>query len=234
MRRLAITGVVLGAGLVLTGCGLGDFVDAADRQKSVQDYTVKEKIAELRVESGSGDISVTETDRADVRVVETVSWNGGDKPKTRRETSGGLLTLGYTCPTKVGLTVCSVDYKVEVPRGVTVTVAAGAGDITLRGLSGELSAETEAGDIQAIGLSSKNGHTKSGSGDVELKYASEPDALRVEVGAGNAVVRLPRNSYAVETRAPAGTERVEVVNDPSSPRKVSVTADAGDASVLAS
>lgn len=234
MRKLAITSVVLGAGLVLTGCGLGDLVDTAGNKESVEDYTVKEKITELRVKSESGDISITETDRADVQVVETVSWNGDNKPETRHETSGGLLTLDYSCPARIGFTVCSVDYKVEVPRGVTVMVNAGSGDVTLRELSGELSVETGAGDIQAVGLSSKNGRTKSGSGDVELKYASAPDALEIEVGAGNAVVRLPRDSYAVDAKIPAGDKRIEVVNDPSSPRKVSITTGAGDASVLAS
>lgn len=230
MNKAVIAALALGCGLVLTGCGLGDI--ASPQREEVSDYTVTEKIVRLRVDSGSGDIVVNGSDRTDVRVIETLHWRGGNKPTAEHRVEGDLLLLDYTCKRSIGPRFCSVDYKIEVPAGVVVTVGTGSGEITLRDLSGDVRATAGSGTIDAAGLSGGNGLAKTGSGDVELRYTSAPREVRIETGSGDATVRLPQDTYAVDIETGVGDEKVEVDVDPSAKNRVIVQTGSGDAFVL--
>ncbi|MEU3162835.1 DUF4097 family beta strand repeat-containing protein [Streptosporangium sp. NPDC006930] len=221
-KNMVVAGAILGSVFVLSGCGALDF---RDRQQEVVSYDVTGELKALDVATGSGDIVVTESDREAVRVTETIHWRG-DKPTLRHPVDSGTLTLRYECRRN-----CSVDYKVEIPRGLTAKLDTGSGTITMRGLTGEVNATSGSGEIEGGDLTSKRFVADTGSGDVEARFSATPEDVRIETGSGDIVAYLPKGGYDVTTDTGSGQETVEVVRDPSSPRKVTLRTGSGDASV---
>jgi len=234
-RAMAITGAAIAATAALGACRPGDLAAGPDGRRRNQeraDYTITAAVTALDVASATGDITVTEADRSGVRVVETLHWRGGAdaRPRTRREVKDGVLVLRYRCRGRARR--CSVDYRVEVPRGLAVKVSGGAGTIALRGLSGNVTASTGAGRITGEDLAAKRLVGESGAGDVEVRFGTVPDDVRIDVGAGNGVVHVPPGRYAVTTEAQVGERRVEVERDGSAPHRIVVRSGAGDVRVL--
>ncbi|WP_189234587.1 DUF4097 family beta strand repeat-containing protein [Planomonospora parontospora] len=225
-KNMLAAGALLGSALVLSGCGVG----LATQQTAVS-YDVTDEVLVLSVDAEAGDIVVNESGRSGISVTETLHWSN-DKPRTEHSVDGGTLTLKYTCPSGFSLGGCSVDYKVEVPKGLRIRVETGAGDITLRSLTGEVEAGSGAGDIEAGGLAGKTFTADTGAGDVEAEFTAAPDRVDVETGAGDATVRLPKGPYRVDLGSGAGDETIQVEQDPSATRTVKVRSGAGDAKVL--
>lgn len=225
-RNALVAGGLLGAVLMLSGCEFA--LDFRDRQQDVVSYDVTGKVTALDVTTGSGDIVITESDRPAVHVTETIHWRGGDRPATEHPVDGGTLTLRHRCE---GMS-CSVDYKVEIPRGLTAKLGTGSGTVTLRGLTGGVNVESGSGDIEAGNLGSKQFVAETGSGDIEARFAVIPEKVEVESGSGDVAAYVPKGSYDVTTETGSGDETVEVVKDPSSPRKVTLKTGSGDTQVL--
>ncbi|NUT42270.1 MAG: DUF4097 family beta strand repeat protein [Thermoactinospora sp.] len=225
MKKMAIAGALAAAAL-LTGCGV---VGGPTQQEEIS-YDVPDKVAKLVLDSESGDIVVNESDRAGIRVVETRHWNN-DKPNAQHKVNGDTLDVSYTCPDDF-VNNCSVDYRLEVPKGLELTLETGSGDLTLRTLSGVVRAKSGSGDISASGLVGKLFRAETGSGDVELKYASTPDEIKVETGSGNATVWVPQGPYDVQTKTGSGATEVAVTDEPGATRKISLETGSGDVKVL--
>ncbi|MER5321098.1 DUF4097 family beta strand repeat-containing protein [Streptosporangium roseum] len=228
-KKMMVAGALLGSALVLTGCR----IDFGNRNQEVVSYDVADKLTLLDVRGDSGDVEVNESDRSQVRVTETLHWGGekGNKegrPKTEHPVDGGTLTLRYACSN------CSVDYKIEIPKGLKVTVDVDSGDITLRSLTGEVDATTDSGAIDAGALGAKRFVANSGSGDIEAKFAAVPDRVEIETGSGGATVRLPKGGYNVTAETGSGDRTVKVTHDPSSSSVISARTGSGDVNVLPS
>ncbi|MFI7634382.1 DUF4097 family beta strand repeat-containing protein [Nonomuraea sp. NPDC049400] len=229
MKTIAIAGGLLASALLLTGCGLAS-IAGPDNQDTTT-YQVTDKVTKLQVKSGSGDTVVTETDGNAVRVTETLNWRSDDKPKTEHKVEGEALHLTYDCPSDWGS--CSVDYKIEIPKGLAVDLDAGSGNITLRSLTGRLDAHLGSGDLDATGLAGKQVVAEAGSGRIELKYASAPDSAELKSGSGDIVLTVPDGTYDVNTEMGSGDAKVSVKDDGSSPHKVSLTSGSGDVTMSA-
>ncbi|MER5422184.1 DUF4097 family beta strand repeat-containing protein [Streptosporangium roseum] len=229
-KNMIVAGALLGSVLVLSGCRV-DF-GLGDRQQEVASYDVADKLTVLDVRAGAGDIVVTESGRSGVRVTETLHWRGdkGDKPVTEHAVEGDTLVLRDKCPRGN----CSVDYRIEIPKGLTTKLDAGSGTLTLRALTGEVTADTGSGNIEASTLGAKRFVAETGSGDVEVKFAAVPDKVDVRTGSGDATVRLPQGAYDVTTETGSGSKTVQVTDDSSAPRSVLVRTGSGDAKVLRS
>ncbi|MFF5211869.1 DUF4097 family beta strand repeat-containing protein [Streptosporangium sp. NPDC000396] len=229
-KNMLVAGALVGSVLLLSGCQMD--VAFGEREQDVVSYGVSDKLTALDVHTGSGSIVVTGSDRSDTRVTETLHWNGDkkNKPKTEHKVDGGTLTLRQECPTGN----CSVDYKVEIPKGLTAKVDTGSGTITLRALTGEVNANTGSGDVEADALGGRQLVAETGSGDIEAKFAVAPDQVEIQTGSGDATVRLPQGPYDVTADSGTGGKTVKVTNDPSSPKKISVRTGSGQANVLAS
>ncbi|MEV5558639.1 DUF4097 family beta strand repeat-containing protein [Nonomuraea wenchangensis] len=229
MRTIAIAGGLLAGAALLTGCGL-DAV-AGPTNKDTVSYEVTDRVTELRLDGASGDAVITETDGTAVRVTETLRWRGDSKPKPEHKVEGGALALSYTCPSSLGS--CGVDYRIEVPKGLAVDLDSGSGDITLRGLSGNVRVHVGSGDVDAADLTGKNVVADSGSGNVELKYATAPVSAQLKAGSGDVTLFVPDGAYDVTTDVGSGDATVSVKKDRSSPNKISIRTGSGDISVSA-
>ncbi|WP_214108900.1 DUF4097 family beta strand repeat-containing protein [Acrocarpospora catenulata] len=221
-QGLALAGAVMGAGLVLSGCGMDlNF----GRSQAVQDYDVSDKVTALSVNTGAGDVVVNESDRTGIKVTETVHYRG-ERPEGGHRVDGETLMLEYDCGD------CSVDYHVEVPKGLRVKIDTGSGHITLRSLSGPLDLSAGSGDIEARGLGGRTALANTGSGDIELRYVSPPDQATLETGSGNGVLYVPKGAYNVELNTGSGDRTVQVTEDPAATRKIVIKTGSGDAKIL--
>ncbi|MEU1728077.1 DUF4097 family beta strand repeat-containing protein [Actinomadura sp. ATCC 39365] len=229
MKTIAVAGGLLAAALVLTGCRI-ESIGGATNQDTVS-YQVTDKVSKLQVRSDAGDTVITETDGTAVRVIETLRWRGDDKPKPQHKVEGQALLVTYDCPS--AWANCSVDYKIEVPRGLAVDLDSDSGDITLRALSGQLDARLDSGDLEGSGMTGKKVFVKADSGNIELKYATALDSAELEAGSGDVVLKVPTGSYDVKTDVDSGDASVSIKSDPSSPRKISLTAGSGNVTLSA-
>ncbi|MET7465902.1 DUF4097 family beta strand repeat-containing protein [Nonomuraea sp. NPDC005501] len=229
MKKIVIAGGLLASVALLTGCGLQSL--AGPTNQDTVDYQVTDKVARLQVKSGAGDVAVTEYDGAAVRVTETIQWRD-NRPKTEHKVEGDTLMLSYTCDNALkSWGDCDVNYKVEVPKGLAVTVKNGSGDITLRSLTGPMEVSTGSGDVDGTGLGVKSTIAEAGSGNIELKYVTAPDSLQADAGSGDIGLRIPDGSYAVTTKVGSGDENITVKDDDASPHKLTLQAGSGDITV---
>ncbi|GAA2854212.1 hypothetical protein GCM10010517_12240 [Streptosporangium fragile] len=224
-KNLLVAGALLSSVFALSGCQFG--LDFRDQNQDVVSYDVTDKVTALEVESGSGDIVINESDRSGIHVTETVHWRG-KRPATEHNVDGGRLTLRYACDDPS----CSVDYKVEVPRGLTAKLDTGSGTITLRGLSGKVDAVSGSGDVDAGDLRARRFVADTGSGEIEARFRGTPDHVEIESGSGDATAYLPKGSYDVTAETGSGDRTIEVTDDPSAPRKVTVKTGSGNVGVL--
>ncbi|MEU7893389.1 DUF4097 family beta strand repeat-containing protein [Nonomuraea sp. NPDC049152] len=213
--------------VVLTGCGVVGFGGATE--KKTESYEVTDKVVGLRVKGEAGDVVVNESDRAGIKVTENLNWRD-TRPEPSHEVKGDVLELSYDC--KRTFDNCWIDYTIEVPKGVKVKVDTGAGDITLRSLTGEIEATTGAGDIGASGLMGKRLFAETGAGELDLKFGSAPDSVELETGAGDATLHLPQGPYNVTTDTGVGSAEVKVTDDAGAPRKIVVSSGVGDVKIL--
>ncbi|MEV0197958.1 DUF4097 family beta strand repeat-containing protein [Nonomuraea sp. NPDC050691] len=229
MKTIVIAGGLLASAALLTGCGLQSL--AGPTNQDTVDYQVTDKVARLQVKSGAGDVAITEYDGSAVRVTETLQWRES-KPKTTHKVEGDTLMLTYTCDDgRSSWRSCHVNYKVEVPKSLAVTVKNGSGDITLRSLTGATEVSTGSGDVDGTGLAAKSTIAEAGSGGIELKYVTAPDSVQVDAGSGDIGLRVPDGSYAVTVKTGSGDEAISVKDDDASPHKLTLEAGSGDITV---
>ncbi|WP_432871270.1 DUF4097 family beta strand repeat-containing protein [Microbispora rosea] len=220
-KTMAVAGAVLGMSLVATAC---DVRIGFGGQEAVESYDVTDKVTVLDARTGSGDVVVNESDRSGVHVTETLHWRG-DKPANGHSVDGDTLTLAYKCDN------CSVDYEVEVPRGLTMKIDSGSGDITLRDLTGQVNASTGSGDVDARGLAATQVNTRTGSGDITLRFSAVPADVQAVTGSGDSRLWLPNGAYDVNASTGTGNRKIEVLDDDSAPHLITVRTGSGDAEV---
>lgn len=231
-RAVAGTGAIIAAVLLLGGCGAGDLLGPQHEEKV--DYSVTEAVRTIELDTGSGDITVIESERSGIAVTETLRWRGGDdgKPRTSHRVNGERLSLTHECPSGGLVQSCDVDYRVEIPRGIGIKAETGSGNIVLRDLTGDIEVSTGSGDIEGKGLSGKRLIGDIGSGDIEVRFRTAPDEIDVKTGSGDSVIWVPARAYNVTVDTGAGDAQVEVERDRSAPHKIVLRTGSGDAKVL--
>ncbi|MEV0146689.1 MULTISPECIES: DUF4097 family beta strand repeat-containing protein [unclassified Nonomuraea] len=227
MKAIVLAGGLVTTAMVLTGCGLQNITKATDQ--AILSYEVKEKVARLVLVGGAGEVVISAADGGVVKVAETLRWTSA-KPTTEHKVEGDALAMRYDCPK--AMDNCSVDYTIEVPKGMAVDVATGSGDIRLQALGGPVKAKVGSGDLEGTGLTGTEIKVEAGSGDTTLKYATTPDSVDLVVGSGNTKIELPGGPYNVDAKARSGDATVSVKTDLNSPHKVVARAGSGDVSVL--
>ncbi|MFI2072444.1 MULTISPECIES: DUF4097 family beta strand repeat-containing protein [Streptomyces] len=234
-RLSALAGGVLVAAVALTGCGTADADEATPEHKAFalagRELTVDtdNSAIELVPASGNG---------KDVQVTRWFDgWSVGGETGVSWEMEGGdTLKLRMKCR---GLSVdCEAKHKIEVPRGVAVTVKGGNGEIKARGFEtaltvrtsngavdvrdakGAVELRTSNGAITAEGLRASKVKASTSNGQVRIGLDRVPDEVRTTASNGATRITLPRAPYKVDAKAGNGSVSVDVPRDDASRHEV--------------
>lgn len=146
------------------GCELAVQHDAVARTEEWTRTYTSDEAASLSVKTGNGDITLTGSDRSDVRVVATKRARG-----LSAETTQGLLASTSISETRDGNTVrlevdapralgllghggVEVDFSIEVPRATSLTLQTANGRIRADTIDGKLGITTVNGAIDGTRL----------------------------------------------------------------------------------
>jgi hypothetical protein len=113
--------------------------------RRTQSSLVSLPVTGVVVRGSVGTVSITGGDRSTVAITAHLVYRGSAPVLTRR-VSGGVLDLGYRCPSRSRN--CGVSFDLTVPRGLSTTVQLAVGPIRLSGLSGTITAHTQVGSVR--------------------------------------------------------------------------------------
>ena len=250
--RTAVAATAAATLIVLSGC------DTLSFRRLDYDHTEQAKITRITVtEDGSGG-PPPPPPPDQVRIKRVVRYQG-DEPTSRYEIKGDELVLPTDCGHR-----CSISWEVTAPPGVTVKggTASGnvdltdvgaveftlsSGDLTIRGVTGEVRASTtsgnirvveaagpvrlraRSGDIEARRLASAvDAETTSGSIVVEL---DQPAPARVHATSGDVDLSVPGGRYRVRATATSGDKDVRVTDDPAASVQLEASTTSGNVTV---
>jgi hypothetical protein len=143
---------------------------------------------------------------------------------------------------------CRTDVTLQVPVGVNVGISSGRGDLTVRGVSGDVElntgygdltlqnddgsiiGETGVGDIDGQGLTSHLVDVRTMTGDVSLDVLVAPLRLDAHTEDGDVDLIVPAGPYRVEGDAANGDVQVSpmVVSDAAAKNVIAVHSGRGD------
>ncbi|MFJ9416930.1 DUF4097 family beta strand repeat-containing protein [Streptomyces sp. NPDC101227] len=235
-NRVRITGAValavIGAGAI-SACGL------LPGETFTDDAVVKRKITAVRLDNGSGGVTLRGgKGGGKVSVHRSVRYHGDSRPEgATHRVKDGVLVLGG-CGAD-----CSVTYTVELPAGLPVSgdissgsvrltkvgevaVTTSSGDIELDGVAGRADVRTSDGEITGRGLSGRGITARTSNGEIDLAPTT-PQNVRAETSNGAITVRVPKDRYRVSARTDNGDTHVAVANDPAGRFRLSLTTSNG-------
>jgi hypothetical protein len=193
-------------------------------------YTVSTPVTNLIVTADVDTVTVVGSQRSTTSVTVTVD-SSRSSPSITRTLTGGTLQLAETCPNNES---CDVSITVQVPRDITAQVTDSVGDISLSGLSGEVTATNSDGDIDATNMTSRTLNLRDDTGDISATLLTPPDSLRAGNSVGAIDIGLPGSaSYRVDAPSnfPGGPVHVAVRTSSSSPYSVTADDDLGSVSI---
>ncbi|QFZ23799.1 DUF4097 family beta strand repeat-containing protein [Saccharothrix syringae] len=236
VKRIGLAAVVaVIAAVALTSCVR--LVEHGFRDQ----HTVGDRITEVRVDNGSGDVTVR--GRADGTATSTdvrrfVGYpKGGAKPEGLfHRVEGTTLVLGgcgNRCYVDYDVVLPSTDVRVTGGNGsgdvrfeavAAVEVDLGSGDVALKQVSGPVRLDNDSGDLEAADVTGDL-VARTGSGNISL--SGMRGAVTLESRSGDVDVRM---AAATSVRAETGSGNVTVHLQPASYR-VDVGTGSGDQDV---
>jgi hypothetical protein len=219
--RLATRLLALSVPVLLAACDLGGPPDRHERLTLDADG-----VRVLRISNGSGDIAI-EGDPL-IHEVSIVAAIYGDDTEVTHASDGDTLVLAHDCP--VWTDRCAIDWTLRVPADLAADLETGAGDIVVRGLTGEVRVETGSGDIGLADLDAPRltvetgsgdvtGHDlrclefrgEAGSGDLALELDLRPRSVSWSSGSGCVALAVPTGRYDLDVEAGSGDVVLEGV-----------------------
>jgi hypothetical protein len=213
---------------LLAGCGALGKVGAGSHNPPATVFTVSARVTAVVINGGSGSIDVTGSSRSTVAASQQLSYSG-KPPTVAHALHGTTLTLSYSCP---GELLCGVSYALQVPAGVSVTVATGTGPVTLTSLAGTVTARADAGLITAVDMRSAVASFKSNAGGVVATFSVAPRTLTAATNVGPITLTVPGSvGYRLSTHTVVGTSTVTVRRSTDTAHSISASSDLGSISV---
>ncbi|XUM00375.1 DUF4097 family beta strand repeat-containing protein [Streptomyces venezuelae ATCC 10712] len=241
-RVLLASGVAVFA---LAGCGTADAEGAPVERKA---FALGGDA--LVVDSDNSELVITPADIDEVRVERQVDgWVFmGSGPDANWKLVDGRLTLRVECDAVASS--CGAVHRIQVPRGVAVSVEDGNGGVTADGFTTPLKVRSDNGDVRvrnasgALDLGSGNGDVdvedsvtsarlsvRSDNGDVGISLRTVPRKVDVVTDNGDVTVTVPRAEYAVSGSSDNGDVRLDVPRRDNSEHVMSLRSDNGDLAV---
>ena len=167
----------------------------------VDHVVIKAESGDIDVVPGKGSVDVERTDRYVF-----------DSPDVSRTLDDGVLTIESKCDSVLA-PFCATDFRVEVPRDVTVDVRTYSGDVDIDGITGR--------QIDA----------RSYVGDVHVDAARKSD-VTARTNVGDVDVELPRGTYAIDSDTAVGDSDLDgVVASDGARHEIEARADVGSVDV---
>ncbi|MFE0330877.1 DUF4097 family beta strand repeat-containing protein [Streptomyces sp. NPDC058960] len=200
------------------------------------------------------DDSALEIVSADVDKVQVTRWFrgtvvvGGD-PRVTWAMKGDRLVLRLKCSGIVA--DCSARHRIEVPRGVAVTVEDGDGSVRAEGFAtaldirtrdgsvrvsdstGPLALASDDGSVRATGVRSRRVRATTNDGSVSLEFRDVPDRVESSSHDGSVAIALPHSTYRVSTHSADGSVHVSVPTESKSSHLIDARTRDGSVSVRA-
>lgn len=221
MKRILGAVALTATTVALTGCT--DTFKATTYHEDSNYEVSSSSLSKLDVRADSDNIEIVGTDAAKVSVHERLSYSKKNKPKPEHRTEGGTLVLRYQCPDKftIGFSRCSIRYQIQVPRALALKVKADSGNLSLRGLSGQIDANIDSGGVKGTGLDGANVTARVDSGGIELAGTG---SANVKADSGSIDLRDLKGRQVVAL-ADSGNVRLRFATAPDS---VVARADSGN------
>ncbi|GGY11011.1 DUF4097 family beta strand repeat-containing protein [Streptomyces hiroshimensis] len=232
--RLRLLTAVVTAGVAVGGlsaCGMF-------RKNFEDDATLSQKITAVRLDTGSGGVTLRGSEGAtDVKLHRYVEY-GGDRPEnaTHQVENGVLVLRG--CGED-----CSVAYTVDLPSGIPVTgrtssgavtlsrtgavkVTTGSGAIDVDDVNGTVDVQAGSGAITGRGLKGGSVSARTSSGAIDLTTSS-PQDVRAEAGSGAVTLTAPDGRYRVTAKSDSGGKDIAFTDDASATHRLDLTTGSG-------
>jgi DUF4097 and DUF4098 domain-containing protein YvlB len=187
-RRIVVVAGLLLAVFTIIGVGSWLFSVLASRTDTVR-TSASAQTTRIRIDAGSGDVTVTASDDGTVSVQRRATYSMG-RPELTEKLDGGTLALGARCSGPSLINRCYVSYSLRVPATVAVDVTTTSGDVVVRDVKAGLVVTTDSGDVTAGALAG-DAQVKGGSGDVRLDFAAAPKAVSASTGSGDLRIGVP-------------------------------------------
>jgi hypothetical protein len=189
-------------------------------------YQLPSIVTSLRIDGDAVSINVTAQDSASAI---TVREQLHGKATTTKDVTGSSATLTAKCPSGFSFGVdCSVDYTVTMPARITLNVDGTAGDMKVNGPFANATISTKAGRVLGTSLGAGTYEVTTNAGQVNLKFASPPNSVKVKSDVAEVVLTVPGGTkYAVTTDTTVGIKNVKVDQDSSSTHRLDVTTTVG-------
>lgn len=238
--RVVIAGVVVTTAVAMI-VWLAQHFSGPELDWSVENHPAP---TALEIITGKGNVRVERGPDGTAKVEREIRWFDGDEPKPVDTLNDGVLRLDGTCDGE-----CQVDYVVTVPAATPVRVNSVDGDVTVEGMaapvrlelahgnavldgvSGELDVSLSSGNVTGDRISSTGARIHCDYGDVNVAYTSSPSTVDLSSSRGNIVLRLPSVAAGYQLNVTARYTEVDVPQQATSPYKVTVTTDSGNATV---
>jgi putative adhesin len=220
----------------------------ASGEREVRDHTYRQAVVRLEFADfeASGVSVVGDAPAGEVHITRTYRWGGGGpKPRETETWDGQTLRISHDCG-DADDDVCSIGYRVRVPKDVAVQANSSSGEVTVTGVGGAVEVETVSGEIELAGLSgeltatsvsgqvstrdirSASARVTSVSGEVTLAFVAPPQVVSVRTTSGEARVTVPAGAaYRVDARTGSGGREVGVTSDVGAARAVEVESVSG-------
>ena len=161
--------------------------------------------ADLRVETNDARVQVEAWERSeiDAHVIsegERIgAWGGSEdhRVRVRDFQSGNHVELEVRIPSRgwiFGVNTRSVRIEITLPRDAGLDIHSGDGDLSVRGLKGEVSLSTQDGRIDADSL---DGALRATSGDGNVHVQGRFDSLSLKTGDGTISAQIKQGSQMV-------------------------------------
>ncbi|MGW2562069.1 DUF4097 family beta strand repeat-containing protein [Streptomyces sp. NPDC001514] len=236
LRCLGIFAVVGIAAGGLAACG------SVQEETFKDDGTLSGKVTSVRLENGSGGVTVNGTEGDGTLSIHREIEYRDDKPQgATHRIENGVLVLGG-CGSR-----CSVKYTVDVPAGVPVSgkvssgevhlakvgpvkVTTSSGRIEMNGVSGSVEVQTSNGRITGRDLGGKRIQAQTSNGAIDLTPAT-PQSVKAMTSNGDITLTVPPATYRVTAVSGSGEMNIDVPNDPSGEYELDLITSNGDITV---
>jgi len=161
--------------------------------------------ADLRVETNDAKVQVDAWERKEIQArvvsegVRIGLWGSSDtrQVRVRDFQSGNRVELEVRIPSVnwvVGFNTRSTRIELRVPREVNLDVHSGDGDLSVRGLEGDITLSTQDGNIDADSL---KGDLHASTGDGNMRVGGRFGSLNLKTGDGRISAQISQGSEMV-------------------------------------